>query len=314
MSSGEAAEGWYVRSRGRVHGPMSWDQLVSMRLRGQLARFDQLSRDGRNWDPADSVEELFPRSAGTPGAFVPPPGERKKNTGAGAAAGTGSGSGRKKGAAPEEIGFLILDDEPGPTGRRSSTSAPAPAPATTGRGPASIPRPGAADDPPVWFYADAGMPQGPVPLSQLKDLADAGRINPDSLYWRAGLDQWTAGNALPELAALWRPQVDDGLGVSAGAGAVNLPPRTRTDAPGAAGPTTPLDPFAAASLALNLLCGLGNLAAVVVAALALRRIGRSNGSLRGRGFALAGLAIGVVGALASAFVLLRIFGGPGASD
>lgn len=309
MSSGEAADGWYVRSRGRVHGPMSWDQLVSMRLRGQLARFDQLSRDGRTWDPADSVEELFPRP-GTPGAFVPPPGERNRN----ASTGTGTGSGRRKGAAPEEVGFLILDDEPGPTGRRSSTSAsaPAPAPASTGRGPAAIPRPGPAEDPPVWFYADAGMPQGPVPLSELKDLAGAGRIHPDSLYWRAGLDVWTAGHALPELAALWRTELNDGTGAGAGAGTVTLPPRSRTDAPGPAGPTRPLDPFAAASLALNLLCGIGNLAAIVVAVLALRRIGRSNGSLRGRGFALAGLAIGLAGTLASALILFRILSGPAA--
>lgn len=307
MSSGEAAEGWYVRSRGRIHGPMSWDQLVAMRLRGQVARFDQLSRDGRTWDPADSVDELFPRS-GTPGAFVPPPGERKKSTSTGADTGTGTGagagSGRNKGAAPEEVGFLILDDEPGSPGRGSS------APATTGRRPAAIPRPGAADDPPAWFYADAGMPRGPVPLSELKDLAGAGRIHPDSLYWRAGLDQWTAGNALPELAALWRPEVKDGTGT--GTGAVTLPPRSRTGAPGPDGPIPPLDPLATASLPLNLLCGLGNLAAIVAAVVALRRIGRSNGSLRGRGFALAGLAIGLVGTLASVFILIRIFGGQGA--
>ncbi len=285
---------------------MSWDQLVSMRLRGQLARFDQLSRDGRNWDPADSVEALFPRS-GTPGAFVPPPDERKKSTGTGAGTGAATGSGRKKSAAPEEVGFLILDDEPSSSGRRPS----APAPAAPGRGPAAIPRPGPADDPQAWFYADAGMPQGPVPLSELKDLAGAGRIHPDSLYWRAGLEQWTAGTALPELAALWRPENDDsvGSGTSSAAGAVTLPPRSRTDAPGPDGPIPSLDPLATASLPLNLLCGLGNLAAVVAAAIALRRIGRSSGSLRGRGFALVGLAIGLIGTLASAFVLFRLFSG-----
>lgn len=301
MSSGEAAEGWYVRSRGRVHGPMSWDQLVAMRLRGQVARFDQLSRDGRTWDPADSVEELFPRSD-TPGAFVPPPGERRRS--ASSSTGTGAGSGHKKGAAPEEVGFLILDDEPGSPGRRSSTQMPPSAPAS--RGPAAIPRPGAADDPPVWFYADAGMPQGPVPLSELKSLAGGGRITSDTLYWRAGLDQWTAGTILPELAALWRTESND----APGTGAVTLPPRTRGDAPGPADPIPSLDPLATASLPLNLLCGLGNLAAVVAAAIALRRIGRSNGSLRGRGFALAGLAVGVIGTLASAFVLFRLFSRP----
>jgi hypothetical protein len=288
MATGESAEGWYVRSRGRVQGPMTWGQLQAMRQRGQLARFDQLSRDGRTWGPADGVEGLFPR-AGT--AFAAPPGDRS--------------SGKRATGSPETVGFLILDDEPESPGPSPGRMA---APAVTGShgsatGRLSQPEPAVDLDHGAWFYADAGMPQGPVGLSELKALARDGRIGAETLYWRAGLDQWTAGSALPELGRLWRHDVES----SPAAGSVTLPPRSRPDSPG---PAPLLDPLAAASLALNLLCGVGNLAAIVVGALALRRVERSNGALRGRELAIAGMALGIAGLVATAFVAYRYLAHP----
>ena len=61
MTSEGATESWFVRARGRVQGPLTWAQLLALRERGQLARFDQISRDGQTWTGADTVDGLFPR-------------------------------------------------------------------------------------------------------------------------------------------------------------------------------------------------------------------------------------------------------------
>ena len=45
----EGSGGWYVRSRGRVLGPFTQAQLESLRDRGQLSQFHELSRDKRVW-------------------------------------------------------------------------------------------------------------------------------------------------------------------------------------------------------------------------------------------------------------------------
>jgi GYF domain 2/LITAF-like zinc ribbon domain len=51
--------GWYVRSKGRTLGPFSWGQLESLRDRGQLARFHEVSQDRQVWMGAGSVPGLF---------------------------------------------------------------------------------------------------------------------------------------------------------------------------------------------------------------------------------------------------------------
>ncbi len=58
-------------------------------------------------------------------------------------------------------------------------------------------------------------------------------------------------------------------------------------------PAPRIDPLAIVSLALNLFCGVGSVAAIVVSVMAMRKIARSNGTLAGRGIALAGLGIGI---------------------
>jgi len=53
---------WYVRTRGRTLGPFNWAQLESLRDRGQLARFHEVSQDRRSWVSAASLSQLFPHS------------------------------------------------------------------------------------------------------------------------------------------------------------------------------------------------------------------------------------------------------------
>lgn len=55
-----SGEAYYVRARGKVTGPFNVDELRSMRSRGQLGRFHELSTDQFTWAPASSLEHLFP--------------------------------------------------------------------------------------------------------------------------------------------------------------------------------------------------------------------------------------------------------------
>jgi hypothetical protein len=61
--------GWYVRARGRVLGPFNWAQLETLRDRGQLARFDEVSQDRQAWMGAASLSQLFPNSEARVGSF-----------------------------------------------------------------------------------------------------------------------------------------------------------------------------------------------------------------------------------------------------
>jgi hypothetical protein len=273
MAGEDAAETWYVRARGRIQGPLSWAQLRALRERGQLARFDQVSRDRQIWAPADSLEHLFPRG-GAGGAFVP--------------AAPAKDRGPRRGSEPEEVGFLIIDDE--------DTSAAGPVAGLGRAGPA-------ADEPVGWYYAESGAPQGPVVFSELERLASDGRIGPGTLYWRSGLEQWTPGSDLPELNRLWLYEADPG---DATRGSMQ-PLSDRRIEPGQEPQAPRINPLAILSLALNLFCGIGNLAAIGAGAVALRQIARSNTTLAGRGFAIAGVIVGILGLVTSVLAGLWIF-------
>ena len=57
--------GWYVRARGRILGPFSWAQLESLRDRGQLAQFHEVSQDKRTWVHASTLSDLFGGRSGS---------------------------------------------------------------------------------------------------------------------------------------------------------------------------------------------------------------------------------------------------------
>ena len=79
------------------------------------------------------------------------------------------------------------------------------------------------------------------------------------------------------------------------AGGVNLPPRGRDADPDRPAADARVNPLASISVALNLFCGVGNLAAIVVGVVAIRQIARSNGTMTGKGMAIFGIALGVAG-------------------
>ena len=133
-----------------------------------------------------------------------------------------------------------------------------------------------------WFYASDGAQQGPVTLSQLRQLATQGQLQATDLVWCPQLgEQWVEAQTVPEV-------------FSAGAGSP-FPDfgGMTTQGRSAAGPP----PLALASLVLGLLgtCllpGVGSILAVIFGHIALADFKRRQGSSKGKGFAIAGVALG----------------------
>jgi membrane protease subunit (stomatin/prohibitin family) len=61
--------------------------------------------------------------------------------------------------------------------------------------------------PPVvsWHLAENGAAVGPFAPQQLGEVIATGRLRPETLVWRAGMDAWVAAGQVPELVTLFRP-------------------------------------------------------------------------------------------------------------
>ena len=42
----------------------------------------------------------------------------------------------------------------------------------------------------MWWYAKNGNREGPIPLSQLKDLFECGDLKPDDQVWTESMKDW----------------------------------------------------------------------------------------------------------------------------
>jgi hypothetical protein len=150
---------------------------------------------------------------------------------------------------------------------------------------------GPVDSSPTWFYARGGIHQGPVSYLDLRRMAAQGEIGPETLVWKSGMPSWVECNRFPDLtfsgpamasaAAVpppTQPYLAQGLPIYAGG-----PPRTSG--------------LAVASLVLGILflCGIGSLLATIFGAVAMGQISRSNGSVTGKGMAIAGFVLGIIG-------------------
>jgi hypothetical protein len=267
MTSGASADGWYVRARGRVLGPLSWAQLQSLRDRGQLARFDEVSQDRQSWIGADRVPQLFPQ--------MEAPRRRASSASASASAGLAE--------------FIVLDDDDVDSAPRTASAA--------------------IEDEFDWYFARDRTQHGPVRLSQLQRMADAGEIGPETLVWRNGLEQWTPGFQVEALNFPVRldqlSAAQDGARSSPAVG-VSLPPHQRIDIPDTANSPNRTSILAINSLIMGCLWlfGVGSLAAIVLGVLALRQIARSQATLTGKRLAIAGMMVGIIGLGLAAMALL----------
>jgi hypothetical protein len=171
------------------------------------------------------------------------------------------------------VEFIVLDEAES-TSPRSNPTAPA------------------EYEGPAWFFARDGGQHGPLPLCELQGLAAAGEISPETLVWRNGMEDWTPGLLIPELAfpppatAVATPTIGPRLTTAPG----NLVPFQADPAPR----TCPMA-FASMVLGLLWLCGIGSLGAIILGVVALRQIARSQGTLTGKSLAIVGLLLGFVG-------------------
>jgi hypothetical protein len=53
----------------------------------------------------------------------------------------------------------------------------------------------------IWYYAVDDQEHGPITSAQLKSLAEAGKLKPDDLVWREGLDDWKPAREVSGLFA-----------------------------------------------------------------------------------------------------------------
>ncbi len=83
-----------------------------------------------------------------------------------------------------------------------------------------------------WYYARKDEQFGPVSAGELKQLADAGRLSPDDLLWREGMDAWTTAI---NLRGLFTPESTPSLekdGALVGMGQSRIPTSTTRPAAG----------------------------------------------------------------------------------
>lgn len=50
-----------------------------------------------------------------------------------------------------------------------------------------------------WHYSREGKMYGPVPLSELKKLAEAGELAPSDFVWKEGLLEWVEASSIKGL-------------------------------------------------------------------------------------------------------------------
>jgi predicted Zn finger-like uncharacterized protein len=69
----------------------------------------------------------------------------------------------------------------------------------------TAPAPVAAPAPVVgtWYVAIDGTPVGPITEAEVKERVDAGQVDPESLAWREGLEEWQPARNFPELAGFF---------------------------------------------------------------------------------------------------------------
>jgi hypothetical protein len=147
----------------------------------------------------------------------------------------------------------------------------------------------AVEDAPEWFFARGGTHHGPVPLHELQRMVTSGEIESNGLVWKRGMAAWVPAHQVPELrfpGGSTMPSLRDS----------NYPAQPILTTSTAFQPPR-TSGLAIASLVLGLvwLCGLGSLLALIFASVALSQISRSRGRLEGKGLAIAGLILGILG-------------------
>lgn len=60
-----------------------------------------------------------------------------------------------------------------------------------------------------WYYMHGNQQSGPFSSEQLKQEVSAGKLNPKSLVWANGMNDWVAADSIGELNILWSAELED---------------------------------------------------------------------------------------------------------
>ena len=100
----------------------------------------------------------------------------------------------------------------------------------------------------IWYYAHGDKEQGPVTLLQIKALIQAGKIKPDDLVWKDGMEDWLPAKTVPGLYSAETPVPEPAAAARSKAAATAAPkivaparPAEPTAPPAAAGPPPPVE-------------------------------------------------------------------------
>lgn len=274
-SESEEPSQYFIRAKGKTTGPFSLERLQIMRNRGQLSRVHEVSIDKQVWQSAANLDALAAASA---------PNDH----------GTADG---------HESGF---QEETAPPWNGVGPSPPAGSKAT-------------------WYYHAGGTTHGPVSFVDLRTLVSNRQVTAEDLVWKDGYSDWLPVPDVPELGQALSGNMPSNYPTQPSYGYNSAPP-PNNNFPTQEAPLPRTSGLAITGLSLgvlgiafSLLSGvalmmssiavliLASLAlafgflsvfSIIFSAVALKDINQSRETLTGKGIAIGGLVIGILGTLA----------------
>lgn len=161
------SDNYYIRIRGRVHGPMDLDRLQGLAQKGQLSKIHELSTDSKNWRPASSMPEIFERKREV--AVIRTTGQQEQTI-----------------ATSNNLydNTQLADPLAQPPGVQS--------------GP-----PQGAMQAKDWFYSIDGAQHGPVTQQELATLIRYGSLEREDMVWQSSMAQWAEAGHVPALVSVF---------------------------------------------------------------------------------------------------------------
>lgn len=168
------SEAFFVRIRGRVHGPIDRSKLDRLVAKGQLSRIHEISQDGQSWLPASSMPDLFvvssldsisvnPESVSSSHAVQT---NKQQST----------GNSHRSTTSNLDNQFDVAQD-PWQEGEAAVGVEPAVS----------------------WYYAIGGTQQGPVPNAKLADLIRTKTVSRQDMVWTNEMPNWAEAGSVAAL-------------------------------------------------------------------------------------------------------------------
>lgn len=147
-----------------------------------------------------------------------------------------------------------------------------------------------------WYYATDNQQRGPVDDAALRGMIARGQLGRTHLVWTEGMAQWQAIGEVPELQSAPQARVHPAIPPIPPAGSIAPLPQPGYEPFGLRRSAQGLASGGLACSILGLFCGGGvlGIVGIVLSAVALSQM-KTYGNPQGRGQAIAGLVIGLIG-------------------